>query len=117
MKKAYEKHEDPKEIEAILKSELKREAQEILAEIEADESLQGLAMPDEAEEVLMQRIQKLEEEKAAYEKLSEKDKEALRLGREIQIQKENRLEDDNESKTPEDKHGEVITLKRKKRRN
>lgn len=116
MKNEYEKHEDPKDIEAILKSELIREAQEILAEIEADESLQGLTMPDEAEEVLMQRIQKLEEEKAAHEMLSEKDKEALRLGREIQIQKENKIEDDNESKTLEDRNERVITFKKKKRR-
>lgn len=116
MKNEYEKHEDPKDIEAILKSELIREAQEILAEIEADESLQGLTMPDEAEEVLMQRIQKLEEEKAAHEMLSEKDKEALRLGREIQIQKENKIEDDNESKTLEDRNEKVITFKKKKRR-
>ena len=122
MKKEHEKHEnhkdheDHKDIEAILKSELEREAREILAEIEADESLQGLTMPDEAEEELMQRIQKLEEEKAAYEQLSEKDKEALRLGREIQIQKENKIEDDNRDKHPEDAGGKVVTFKKKKRR-
>ena len=116
MKKEHEKHEDPKDIEAILKSELEREAQKILAEIEADESLQGLTMPDEAEEVLMQRIWKLEEEKAAYERLSEKDKEALRLGREIQIQKENKIEEDNSGKHPEDADGKVVTFKKKKRR-
>lgn len=122
MKKEHEKHEnhkdheDHKDIEAILKSELEREAREILAEIEADESLQGLTMPDEAEEELMQRIQKLEEEKAAYERLSEKDKEALRLGREIQIQKENKIENDNNDKHPEDADGNVVTFKKKKRR-
>ena len=116
MKKEHEKHEDHKDIEAILKSELEKEAQEILAEIEADESLQGLTMPDEAEEALMQRIRKLEEEKAAYERLSEKDKEALRLGREIQIQKENKMEEVNRDKHPEDADGKVVTFKKKKRR-
>ena len=122
MKKEHEKHEnhmdheDHKDIEAILKSELEREAREILAEIEADESLQGLTMPDEAEEALMQRIRKLEEEKAAYERLSEKDKEALRLGREMQIQKENKIDDDNRDKHPEDADGTVLTFKKKKKR-
>ena len=116
MKKEHEKHEDPKDIEAILKSELEREAREILAEIEADESLQGLTMPDEAEEALMQRIRKLEEEKAAYERLSEKDKEALRLGREMQIQKENKIVDDHSAEHPEDADGNVVTFKKKKRR-
>ena len=88
MKNEREQH---KEMEDILKAELEKEAREILAEIEADESLQGLTMPDEAEEELMLKIQKLEEEKAAYERLSEKDKEALRLGREMQMQKKNKL--------------------------
>lgn len=107
-------HEQHKEMEDILKAELDREARAILAEIEADESLKDLTMPDEAEVELMQRIQKLEEEKAAQEKLSEKDKEALRLGREIQMQKENRIEGEN--KDSAEIGGNVVAFRKKKRR-
>ena len=112
MKNEREQH---KEMEDILKAELEKEAREILAEIEADESLQGLTMPDEAEEELMLKIQKLEEEKAAYERLSEKDKEALRLGREMQMQKENKIDDGDDNKNPDSEGGKVVTFRKKKR--
>lgn len=111
MKNMQEQH---KEMEDILKAELDREAREILAEIEADESLQNLTMPDDAEEELMRRIQKLEEERAVYERLSEKDKEALRLGRELQMQKENKIADD--SNDSDDADRKVVTFRKKKRR-
>lgn len=78
------KHE---EMEKLLRSELDREAQEILAEIEADESLKDLKLPEENEEALLQKIQELEEKKVACEAMPEKDKEALRLGREMQALK------------------------------
>lgn len=103
-----------KDIAEILKSELEKEAKEILTEIEADESLKDITMPEEAEDELMQKIQKLEEEKAAYEHLSEKDKEALRLGREIQIQKENKIGDDEKTTAYQDEN--VVTFRKKKRR-
>lgn len=54
------KHE---EMEELLRSELDREAQEILAEIEDDESLKDLKLPEENEEALLQKIQELEEKK------------------------------------------------------
>lgn len=111
MKNMQEQH---KEMEDILKAELDREAREILAEIEADESLQNLTMPDAAEEELMRRIQKLEEERAVYEQLSERDKEALRLGRELQMQKENKIADD--SNDSDDADRKVVTFRKKKRR-
>lgn len=112
MKNEREQH---KEMEDILKAELEKEAREILAEIEADESLQDLTMPDEAEEELMLKIQKLEEEKAAYERLSEKDKEALRIGREMQMQKENKIDDGDDNKNPDSEGGKVVTFRKKKR--
>lgn len=112
MKNEREQH---KEMEDILKAELEKEAREILAEIEADESLQGLTMPDEAEEELMLKIQKLEEEKAAYERLSEKDNEALRIGREMQMQKENKIDDGDDNKNPDSEGGKVVTFRKKKR--
>lgn len=79
MKNEQEKLED------FLKSELMKEGDEILAEIEADESLKDISLPEEMDEGLWKKMKKRQAEKAAYEALSEKDKEALRLGREIMM--------------------------------
>lgn len=79
MKNEQEKLED------FLKSELMKEGDEILAEIEADESLKDISLPEEMDEGLWKKIQKRQAEKAAYEALSEKDKEALRLGRKMMM--------------------------------
>lgn len=92
-KEMYEEEAEMKnqheEMEGLLRGELDKEAQAILDEIASDESLKDLKLPDENEAALMQKIQELEEKKAAYDKLSKEDKEALRLGREMQAQKEN----------------------------
>lgn len=106
------KHE---EMEELLRSELDREAQEILAEIEADESLKDLKLPEENEEALLQKIQELEEKKAACEAMPEKDKEALRLGREMQALKENG-KDATEADENKDSEGTSKTVPFKKRR-
>lgn len=106
------KHE---EMEELLRSELDREAQEILAEIEADESLKDLKLPEENEEALLQKIQELEEKKAACEAMPEKDKEALRLGREMQALKENG-QDATEADENKDSEGTSKTVPFKKRR-
>ena len=79
MKNEQEKLED------FLKSELMKEGDEILAEIEADESLKDISLPEEMDEGLWEKMKKRQAEKAAYEALSEKDKEALRLGREMMM--------------------------------
>lgn len=106
------KHE---EMEELLRSELDREAQEILAEIEADESLKDLKLPEENEEALLQKIQELEEKKAACEAMPEKDKEALRLGREMQALKENG-KDATGADENKDSEGTSKTVPFKKRR-
>lgn len=106
------KHE---EMEELLRSELDREAQEILAEIEADESLKDLKLPEENEEALLQKIQELEEKKAACEAMPQKDKEALRLGREMQALKENG-KDATEADENKDSEGTSKTVPFKKRR-
>ncbi len=95
MKKEHE------EMEKLLRGEFDKEARAILEEIEADESLKDLKLPDENEEVLMQKIQKLEEKKAACEEMPEKDREAFRLGREMQALQENgkTVSDENEGNT------------------
>lgn len=101
------------EMEKLLRGELDKEAQAILEEIEADESLKDLKLPDENEEVLMQKIQKLEEKKAACEEMSEKDREAFRLGREMQALQENgkTVSDENEVDT----HKTIPFKKRRKK--
>lgn len=107
MKKEHE------EMEKLLRGELDKEAQAILEEIEADESLKDLKLPDENEEVLMQKIQKLEEKKAACEEMPEKDREAFRLGREMQALQENgkTVSDENEVDT----HKTIPFKKRRKK--
>ena len=76
---------EQEKLEEFLKSELKKEGDAIRAEVEADESLKNITLPDDFDDGLWEKIKKREEEKAAYEALSEKDKEALRLGREMML--------------------------------
>ena len=63
----------------------------------------------------MQKIQELEEKKAACEAMPEKDKEALRLGREMQALKENG-KDATEADENKDSEGTSKTVPFKKRR-
>ena len=78
----------------LLLSQLKKEAKETIAQVEADESLKHLSAPDEMDETLWEMIREHDERQAAYENMSEKDKEALRLGRELMILRE--MDEDNE---------------------
>ena len=79
----------------LLLSQLKKEAKETIAQVEADESLKHLSAPEEMDETLWKMIREHDERQAAYENMSEKDKEALRLGRELMILRE--MDDDNEN--------------------
>ena len=74
-------------MQKLLKNELTEEADKIIKEVEADESLKDIALPEELDTGLKTKIEQYEAEKAAYEMLSDKDKEAIRIGREIQIQR------------------------------
>lgn len=118
-KEMYEEEAEMKnqheEMEGLLRGELDKEAQAILDEIASDESLKDLKLPDENEAALMQKIQELEEKKAAYDKLSEEDKEALRLGREMQAQKENGS-DGAGSGEKEDAAKTVVPFKKRRRK-
>lgn len=76
------KHED--NLEKLLKAELEKEAGEIMEEMDSDESLQDVSFPEDLDEKMWSKIQEYEEQQEAYEKLSDTDKEAIRLGREIQ---------------------------------
>ena len=74
-----EKHED--NLGKLLKAELEKEAGEIMEEMDSDESLQDISFPEDLDE--KSKIQEYEEQQKAYEKLSDDDKEAIRLGREV----------------------------------
>lgn len=82
-------------MEKLLKNELKKEADKTMKEVEADESLKDIALPDELDAGLRAKIEQYEAEQTAYEKLSDQDKEAIRIGREIQIQRANDGNDDD----------------------
>lgn len=84
-------------IEELLKQELLEEAEAIRAEVNRREELKTVTAPDEIEERIMQQIQKMEEERNVYDALSEEDKESLRLGREVQFQKNLELLDVEEA--------------------
>ena len=77
-----EKHED--NLGKLLKVELEKEAGEIMEEMDSDESLQDISFPEDLDEKMWSKIQEYEEQQKAYEKLSDDDKEAIRLGREVQ---------------------------------
>lgn len=77
-----EKHED--NLDKLLKAEMEKEAGEIMEEMDSDESLQDISFPEDLDEKMWSKIQEYEEQQKAYEKLSDADKEAIRLGREVQ---------------------------------
>lgn len=82
MRFKMEKHED--NLGKLLKAELEKEAGEIMEEMDSDESLQDISFPEDLDEKMWSKIQEYEEQQKAYEKLSDDDKEAIRLGREVQ---------------------------------
>lgn len=95
-----EKHED--NLGKLLKAKLEKEAGEIMEEMDSDESLQDISFPEDLDEKMWSKIQEYEEQQKAYEKLSDADKEAIRLGREVQALRggkdtKDRLEKDVES--------------------
>ena len=110
-----EKHED--NLEKLLKAELEKEAGEIMEEMDSDESLQDVSFPEDLDEKMWSKIQEYEEQQEAYEKLSDADKEAIRLGREIQAlrggdDKDDSFEEDAESNSNIDN---VVPIDRVKR--
>lgn len=84
-----EKRKNPMDsIENLSEEELKQEADSVREMIEQTPELQDVKVPEEVHQRLAERIRKYEEEEKALEGLSEKDKEALRIGREIQRKNE-----------------------------
>lgn len=72
--------------ENLSEEELQREADEIRAMLDSKPELKEIHVTDEMHERLMERIRRYDEEQAR-EALSEEDREALRLGRELQNKK------------------------------
>lgn len=72
-------------IKKLLRDELDKDTEKIIEEVEADESLKNLALPEDMDAGLQAKIKQYEANQAVYENLSDGDKEALRLGREQQI--------------------------------
>ena len=76
------------EVTGLSEEELQKEADTVREMLEQSPNLQEIEVPEELERKLAERIRKYEEEKA-IDALSEKDKEALRLGRELQEKESN----------------------------
>lgn len=76
------------EVTGLSEEELQKEADTVREMLEQSPDLQEIEVPEELERKLAERIRKYEEEKA-IDALSEKDKEALRLGRELQNKENN----------------------------
>lgn len=85
------------EVTGLSEEELQKEADTVREMLEQSPNLQEIEVPEELERKLAERIQKYEEEKA-IDALSEKDKEALRLGRELQNKENNEKRDSKKNK-------------------
>lgn len=70
-------------IDHLSQEEMQREADEIRALIDSEPELEDICVTDDMHDRMMDRIQKYEQEKA-LSNLSEENKEALRLGKELQ---------------------------------
>ncbi len=107
--------EKEKKLEQMLRMELMEESKRILNEVASDESLCDVSVSEEMEQALEKGIREFDEARASYERLSEKDKEALRLGRELLAQGSNTA-DVSEEECAENVSGGKIMRFRKKRR-
>lgn len=85
------------EVTGLSEEELQKEADTVREMLEQSPNLQEIEVPEELERKLAERIRKYEEEKA-IDGLSEKDKEALRLGRELQNKENNEKRDSKKNK-------------------
>lgn len=85
------------EVTGLSEEELQKEADTVREMLEQSPNLQEIEVPEELERKLAERIRKYEEEKA-IDALSEKDKEALRLGRELQEKESSEKRDSKKNK-------------------
>lgn len=86
----------------LLMEELEREAAEIKKKIEQDPSLYGEGPDPALKNKIWQKAEELRKQKEIYQNLSEADKEALRLGRELQLRREEKAREEiSEELVPE----------------
>lgn len=86
----------------LLMEELEREVAEIKKKIEQDPSLYGEGPDPALKNKIWQKAEELRKQKEIYQNLSEADKEALRLGRELQLRREEKAREEiSEELVPE----------------
>ena len=89
-------------IKKLVQDELEKEAEQIKREMEQEPKLsEGVPSP-EMKSTIWRRAEEIRRQKEAYDNLSEADKEALRLGREFQLRREEKgKEEISEELVPE----------------
>lgn len=95
------KKED-KVMKEFLQEELEKESARIKKEVEQDLSLEEAGPPPELKNKIWKQVEELRRQREAYENLSEADKEALRLGKELQLRREEKAKEEfSEELAPE----------------
>lgn len=86
----------------LLKEELEKESARIKEEVEQDPSLAESGPDPELKNKIWKQAEELRRQREAYENLSEADKEALRLGKELQLRREEKAREEfSEELAPE----------------
>ena len=86
----------------LLKEELEKESARIKEEVEQDPSLAESGPDQELKNKIWKQAEELRRQREAYENLSEADKEALRLGKELQLRREEKAREEfSEELAPE----------------
>lgn len=95
------KKED-KVMKEFLQEELEKESARIKKEVEQDLSLEEAGPHPELKNKIWKQVEELRRQREAYENLSEADKEALRLGKELQLRREEKAKEEfSEELVPE----------------
>lgn len=81
---------DDKFLKNLLLEEMEKEAEKIKQEVAEDPNLAGLKPSADLKKRILEKAEELKAEQEAYEHLSESDREALMLGRELQMRREER---------------------------
>lgn len=108
--------EKEKKLEQMLRMELMEESKRILNEVASDESLCDVSVSEEMEQALEKGIREFDEARASYERLSEKDKEALRLGKELLAQGRDTADVSKEEHSENVSGGKIIGFRKKRRK-
>lgn len=75
-------------LKKLLLREMEKEEEKIRKQVEQDEDLKNMKPSDDFMEKIMQKAEKLQEEQNAFRNLSKEDQEALMLGKELQLRRE-----------------------------